>query len=71
MMGLEPVLVARDRLAPGHLGPIGEREVRVIFEKGMPALTEDAVLGDPRTASAEKGEAYLEKLADSLVAEVG
>lgn len=71
MMALEPALVARDRLAPGYVGPLGEREVEVVFEKGMPALTENGVLGDPRKASAEKGEAYLEKLADFLVAEIG
>jgi creatinine amidohydrolase len=71
MMALEPALVARDRLAPGYLGPMGERETQVVFEKGMPALTENGVLGDPRKASAEKGEAYLEKLADCLVAEIG
>lgn len=68
MMALEPELVARDRLAPGYLGPTGEREIRIVLEKGMPALTQSGVMGDPRKASAEKGEAYLEKLADFLVA---
>jgi len=62
MMTLEPALVARDRLAPGYVGPLGEEQVRTIFAKGMPALTENGVLGDPRKASAEKGEVYLEKL---------
>jgi len=70
MMALEPGLVAHDRLAPGYLGPMGEKEVLVVMEQGMPALTENGVIGDPRKASAEKGEAYLEKLADFLVAEI-
>jgi creatinine amidohydrolase len=71
MMALEPALVARDRFAPGYVGPVGEREVQIVFEKGMPALTANGVLGDPRKASAEKGEAYLESLAEFLVAEIG
>ena len=71
MMALEPGLVARDRLEPGYLGPLGEKEIQLIFEQGMPTLTENGVLGDPRAASAEKGEAYLEKIVDFLVEEVG
>jgi creatinine amidohydrolase len=71
MLFLEPGLVARDRFAPGYLGPLGEDEVRIIFEHGMTALTANGVLGDPRQASAEKGEIYLEKLADFLVEQIG
>lgn len=71
MMALEPALVARDRFAPGYLGRMGEKEVQIVFEKGMPALTENGVMGDPRKASAEKGEVYLEKFADFMVKEVG
>ena len=70
MMALEPSLVARERFAPGYVGPLGEREVKIVFEKGMPALTQNGVLGDPRKASAEKGEVYLEKLAEFLVKEI-
>jgi creatinine amidohydrolase len=71
MMFLEPDLVVRDRFAPGYLGPLGEKEVHTIFERGMPALTENGVLGDPRQASAEKGEVYLDRLASFLVDQVG
>jgi creatinine amidohydrolase len=71
MLALEPGLVVRDRFAPGYLGPLGEKEVRIIFERGMPALTENGVLGDPRQASAEKGEVYLDRLASFLVDQVG
>jgi len=71
MMALEPDLVAAHRFAPGYLGPAGEAEVKLIFEQGMPALTANGVLGDPRTASAAKGEAYIERLADFLAREVG
>lgn len=71
MLHLEPELVAREAFAPGYLGPLGEKEVQTIFERGMPALTVNGVLGDPRKASAEKGEVYLEKLASFLVEQVG
>jgi creatinine amidohydrolase len=70
MMALEPALVAHDRLAPGYLGSMGEREIRIIFEKGMPGLTENGILGDPRKASAERGELYLERITDFWVKEI-
>ena len=70
MMTLEGDLVRPDRFAAGYVGPTGEAEIKVIFEKGMPALTANGVLGDPRTASVEKGEDYLERLADFYVADV-
>jgi creatinine amidohydrolase len=71
MLALEGGLVARDRFEAGYVGPLGENEVRVIFEKGMPALTKNGVLGDPGKSSAEKGEIYLERLAEFLAREVG
>jgi len=70
MMALEGGLVAADRFAPGYLGPTGEAEIKLIFEKGMPAITSNGILGDPRRASAEKGEAYLERLAEFLASEI-
>jgi creatinine amidohydrolase/Fe(II)-dependent formamide hydrolase-like protein len=60
-----------ERVAPGYLGPAGEAEVKLILEKGMPALTASGVLGDPRKATAAKGEVYLERLADFLSARSG
>jgi len=71
MMALEGGLVAADRFAPGYMGPFGDAEMRLILEKGMSAITSNGVLGDPRTASAEKGEVYLERLADFLVSKIG
>jgi creatinine amidohydrolase len=70
MMTLEPDLVMQDRLAPGYVGSMGEKEVKIVLERGMPAITENGVIGDPRKASAEKGNIYLEKLSDFLVREV-
>jgi creatinine amidohydrolase len=71
MMALEGGLVEADRFAPGYLGPMGEAEMKLLFEKGMPALTPNGVLGDPRTASAEKGAVYLEWFVDFLVSAIG
>jgi creatinine amidohydrolase len=67
MMVLEPDLVMRERFAPGYLGPLGADEVKRILERGMPDLTSNGVLGDPRSALAKKGAVYLERLADFLV----
>jgi creatinine amidohydrolase len=71
MMALEWDLVVPERFAPGYLGPLGEREVKIVLERGMPCLSANGVLGDPREASAEKGRVYLERLADFLVEKVG
>lgn len=71
MMALEPDLVVPERFAPGYLGPLGEREVKIVLESGMPALSSSGVLGDPQKASAEKGRIYLERLAAFLVEKVG
>jgi creatinine amidohydrolase len=70
MMALEGRLVQADRFAPGYLGPTGEPEMKLIFEKGMPALTHNGILGDPRKASAEKGEVYLDRFADLVVSAI-
>jgi creatinine amidohydrolase len=70
MMALENDLVLTEKFEPGYLGPTTEKEVRIILEKGMPALTENGIIGDPRKASAEHGEIYLERLADFLVQEI-
>jgi creatinine amidohydrolase len=63
-------LVSQDRFGPGYLGPLGEKEVKVVMEKGMPALSEKGVLGDPTKASAQKGAVYLEKLVAFLIGEI-
>jgi creatinine amidohydrolase len=70
ILAFEEESVRKDRFSPGYLGPLGEREVKLIMEKGMPALTENGVLGDPTKASAERGEIYLEKIVAYLVEEI-
>jgi creatinine amidohydrolase len=70
MMALEPDLVASGPFSPGYLGPTGEAELKLIFEKGMPALTSNGILGDPRKASTEKGKIYLDRFVDYVVAAI-
>jgi creatinine amidohydrolase len=70
ILALAEQLVNKERFGPGYLGPLGEDEVKVIMEKGMPALTENGVLGDPTNASAQKGAVYLEKLVAFLIGEI-
>jgi creatinine amidohydrolase len=70
MMALEPGLVAPGPFSPGYVGPAGEAEMKLIFEKGMTALTANGILGDPRKASAEKGEVYLEHFVEYIVLKI-
>jgi creatinine amidohydrolase len=63
-------LVQTERYSPGYLGPMGDEQVKIIMEKGMPALTETGVLGDPTKASPEKGAVYLEKTVQFLIQEI-
>ena len=71
MLALEKDLVIADRFAPGYVGPAGEKEFQILREKGMSALTQIGVIGDPRKATAEKGEAYLDRLTEFLIREIG
>jgi len=41
-----------------------------MMEKGMSAISDNGILGDPRRASAEKGKIYLEGLADFVVSKI-
>jgi creatinine amidohydrolase len=70
MLALTEHLVAKERFAAGYLGPLGEKEIKIILEEGMPSLTKNGVLGDPTRATAEKGMAYLENSVDFLVKEI-
>jgi creatinine amidohydrolase len=70
MMALEGNLVIKDRFAPGYIGLTGEKELKIMREQGMHALTKNGVLGDPRKASADKGEIYLNRLTEFLIQEI-
>ncbi len=63
-------LVMKERFQPGYVGVMGEKEIEMLFEKGMPSLTEIGVLGDPTKASKEHGKIYVEKMVDFLIDEI-
>jgi creatinine amidohydrolase len=65
MMARQPSLVSAGRLEAGYLGRINTTE---IFTRGMRAITPSGVFGDPRRASAQIGDAVVERLSDFLVA---
>lgn len=70
MMALEKNLVIKDRFAPGDVGLAGEKELKIMFEHGIQTLSKNGVLGDPRKASADKGERYLNRLTEFLIQEI-
>ncbi len=63
---LRPDLVLMDRAEAGYVGPFDAKVSQTIFEKGMPALTRNGILGDARPATAEHGRVYFDTLADFL-----
>lgn len=66
LLAIRPDLVAMAAAQPGYVGD--QLSVApIVFEHGFRAVTENGVLGDPRGASAENGEAYLAALTGLLV----
>lgn len=57
-------LVRTDELELGHEGEVS---VSRLLSEGFRAITENGVLGDPREATAEAGEAILERITDAYV----
>jgi creatinine amidohydrolase len=70
ILALAEDLVVKDRMLPGFTGKFTEKEGQIIFTKGMKALTENGVLGDPRRASLKDGTTYFKKLVDFTVNEI-
>ncbi|MFH1357953.1 MAG: creatininase family protein, partial [bacterium] len=70
VMATSEVEVRTDKFEPGYSGKIDEEAINTIFEKGMPALTSNGVLGDPRGASVLTGNDIYDKYVDFLVEKV-
>lgn len=68
------VLAAREDLVSmkfaeeGFVDEFDEKAQRAIFEQGMIALTSNGILGDARPATADRGFAYRDGMADFLAA---
>jgi creatinine amidohydrolase len=63
---LRPDLVRMEHAAAGYVGPFDEKVSQIIFTEGMPALTQNGILGDARPATADHGRVYLDTMADFL-----
>jgi creatinine amidohydrolase len=63
-------LVNKERFQPGYLGKLGEEEIKMLFKRGMPSLTEIGVIGDPTKASKEHGKIYIEEMVQFLTEEI-
>lgn len=61
-------LVSMDHAEAGFVAEFDEKAQRAVFEQGMVALTSNGILGDARPATAERGIAYREGMADFLAA---
>jgi creatinine amidohydrolase len=60
MLALHPALVRRDRIEPGF---VGDFDLEGSFaERGVRALTDNGILGDPTPATAELGDEILAQL---------
>jgi creatinine amidohydrolase len=59
-------LVSMDYAEEGFVGEFDENAAAAIFAKGMIALTNNGILGDARHATAERGLAYRDAMADFL-----
>lgn len=66
VLAQQPQLVLMDEAVEGFVGTFDEEAARLIFSQGMTALTSNGILGDARPADAERGQRYLDALADML-----
>lgn len=57
-------LVRTDHLEPGREGPVSTAR---LFSEGFRAITDNGVLGDPRHATADAGEAILDRITAAYV----
>ncbi|WP_221567781.1 creatininase family protein [Alkalihalobacillus sp. TS-13] len=67
MLHIAPDQVDMDKATPGYIGPMTEDVLNKLFENGIVGLTEVGILGDPRQATAEWGEYFLELFSDEIV----
>ena len=60
MMMLDEAYVRKDKLQQGYVGPITDEILDRFFHKGVDAVSEIGVWGDPTGANAERGKRYFE-----------
>lgn len=68
MLRLAPDLVRMDQAQPGYTGDMADAVNRVLQDgTGLDAITPTGVMGDPRRASADHGERYLDSLTNMVL----
>lgn len=67
MLLVEPASVHRDREQPGYMGDLGPVLDKINAE-GIQVVSPSGILGDPAKAAAGHGQAYLDRIADLIVA---
>jgi creatinine amidohydrolase/Fe(II)-dependent formamide hydrolase-like protein len=67
MLALHPELVRMDRAEAGFVDDFDEAAATRLFRDGTASLAANGVLGDPGTATAERGERHLNAWVDTLV----
>ncbi|MDF3283411.1 mycofactocin biosynthesis peptidyl-dipeptidase MftE [Gordonia sp. N1V] len=70
LLHLSPELVRNDRIEAGNREPIGAL-MGPMRAGGVAAVSENGILGDPRTASAEHGAQLLTRVVDDLTRALG
>lgn len=70
MLAISKNQVRKELFKPGYVGPLGEDTSKLIFEKGISAVSKIGVIGDPTRADIKRGRIYLEKLVDYLVEDI-
>jgi creatinine amidohydrolase len=66
MLALRPELVRMERAEAGYVGDLAAGMQR-FFNEGVHVLADNGIFGDPRRASAEAGEKYVERFVDQVV----
>jgi len=66
MLHIAPQQVRPERAQRGFMGPISNQVLENMFQKGVLAVSEIGVIGDPTHADAARGARYHEAMADLL-----
>ena len=69
LLALHPELVRMERAEEGYTGDLA-LGLRQAFGEGIDTLADNGVFGDPRSAQADSGSAYLDRLTDLIVERV-
>lgn len=67
MLSIKEDQVIKDRLQPGYVKAIDLNTQKLLFKKGITALSKIGVIGDPTLADKSRGKEYINKLVDHIV----